>query len=344
MAIALGIIGIGGLGYLQTEAYAEMEDVRIVAGADIAQAAQDLFQREFERPVYAEYNEMIRQHGDELDAVTIVTPHTLHYDQAIQCLQQDLHVLVEKPMVTELHHAHELISTANERDLVLQVGYQRRFDPVFREIRRILTSGRIGTLHTVSCFIGQNWIHNNRGTWRVDPALSGGGQLYDTGSHLIDALLWVTDGEPMSVTASVEFAEPGVDVNSAFTLTLRGDDTPITASVGVSGDGVEIDPEEGYIFFGTEGRLQYADGVIDVERRDGTAYRTEIEGGSEFKRLNRRKLRNFAASTEGRVDPAVPASDAMQVTAVTEAVYRAAESGQAVSVQSLIEQAKPSEE
>jgi predicted dehydrogenase len=152
----------------------------------------------------------------------------------------------------------------------------------------------------------------------------------------------MVDGEPVSVTASVEFADPRIDVNSAFTLEFEGSDTPVTASVGISGDGVEVTPEEGYIFFGTEGRLQYADGTIDVKRRDGTRYRTEIEGGSGFKRLNHQKLRNFVASIEREVDPAVPGSDALRVIAVTEAVYHADELGEKVSVQSLIEQTEPS--
>ncbi|MGQ4557171.1 Gfo/Idh/MocA family oxidoreductase [Halobellus sp. GM3] len=336
MAIALGIIGIGGLGYLQTEAYSAMDEVTIVAGADIAQEAQELFQREFDRPVYTEYETMLQHHGDELDAVTVVTPHTLHYEQSMACLERGLHVLVEKPMVTDIEQAKELIDAAAERNLILQVGYQRRFDPVFQELHRLLASGRIGSLHTITGYIGQDWIHNNQGTWRVDPALSGGGQLYDTGSHLIDALLWVTEAEPLSVTASVQYADPGVDVNSAFTLRLRRDGRPITASVGISGDGVEVDPEEGYMFFGTEGRLRYTDGVIHVERRDGTSFQTEFEGGSEFTALNRRKLQHFAASIEGTAEPAVPGEVGLTVTAVTEAVYSAAESGTEVSVQSLI--------
>jgi predicted dehydrogenase len=335
MAISLGMIGIGGLGYLQAETYAEMKEVTIVAGADISADARDLFQAEFGRPVYDEYAAMLRSHGEELDAVTIVTPHTLHFDQAIACLERGLHVLVEKPMVTDIDQARELIDTAADQGLVLQVGYQRRFDPVFQELRRHLTTGGIGRLHTVNCFIGQDWLHNNRGTWRVDPALSGGGQLYDTGSHLIDALLWVTEAEPVSVTGSLEFAEPGIDVNSAFTLRMRRDDDSVVASVGVSGAGVEVEPHEGYVFFGSEGRLRYSNGVIELARRDGTTHRTEIENGSGFNQLNRRKLSNFAASIEGTAEPAVPGRVGFTITAVTEAVYRADETGTEVPVESL---------
>lgn len=341
MTLALGMVGIGGLGYLQAEAYAEMEEVTLLAGADVAEEARTLFQDEFQRPVYGEYRAMLQQHADELDAVSIVTPHTLHYDQAMTCLQRGLHVLVEKPMVTDVGHAHDLIRTAAERDLVLQVGYQRRFDPVFQELRRRVVNGHLGTLHSVSCFIGQDWIRNHRGTWRTDPSLSGGGQLYDTGSHLFDALLWVTQAEPVSATAQLEFAEPGIDVNGAITLRLRRDNQPIVASVGVSGDGVDPVPHEGYVFYGTDGRLSYAEDVIEFTQRDGTTYRTEIEDGSGFKALNRRKLQNFAASIEGAVDPAVPGEVGLMVTAVTEAVYQAAESGSDVSIQALMQSETP---
>jgi len=343
MTLALGMIGIGGLGYLQAEAYVEMEEVTLLTGADIAEEARTLFQDEFGRPVYSEYRTMLQQHADELDAVSIVTPHTLHYDQAMTCLQRGKHVLVEKPMVTDVGHAQDLVQTAAERDLVLQVGYQRHFDPVFQELRRRVVNGHLGSLHTVSCFIGQDWIRNNQGTWRTDPNLSGGGQLYDTGSHLIDALLWVTDAEPLTATAELEFAEPQIDVNGAVTLRLRRDNQPIVASVGTAGDGVDPVPHEGYVFYGTDGRLSYAEDAIEFTRRDGTTYRTKIEDGSGFKALNRRKLQNFASSIEGVVDPAVPGDVGLTVTAVTEAVYQAAETGSEVSVQSLLQQSETPE-
>jgi len=342
MAISLGMIGIGGLGYLQAEAYVDMDKVTLVAGADIAEEARNLFQGEFQRPVYSEYTTMLQQHSEELDAVTIVTPHTLHYDQAMSCLQRGFHVLVEKPMVTDIGHALDLVETAAERNVVLQVGYQRHFDFVFQELRRHVMSGHLGDLHTITCYIGQDWIETNSGTWRVDPSLSGGGQLYDTGSHLIDALLWMTGAEPTCVTAQIEYLEPQVDINSAFTLRLQGGEQPITASVGITGDGMGATPREGYVFYGTEGRLQYIDDTIELEKPDGTLYRTEIEGGSGFKSLNRRKLQNFAASTEGVAEPAVPGEVGLTVTAVTEAIYRAAETGTETSVQTLIQQAERS--
>lgn len=340
MPLDFGMIGIGGLGYLQAKAYADMEEVSIVAGADVSPDARSLFEDAFGAPAYEHYREMLGQHAGELDAVTVVTPHTLHYEHAMACLQRGLHVLVEKPMVTDVADAISLVDAATEQGLVLQVGYQRHFHPAFREIRRLLTEGRIGEVHTVSCQLGQDWIESHRGSWRVDPSLSGGGQLYDTGSHMLDVLLWVTGAEPQTVSAQLSFDAPRVDVNSALSIDLAGPDRPITASVGISGDGVEVTPWEGYVFWGTDGQLTYREDDIVVREKGGATYRTEIEDATDFDTLNERKLRNFMATIEGTEPPAAPGEVGVQVTALTEAAYRSAETDAEVAVQRLVEEAE----
>lgn len=338
MGLKIGIIGVGGLGYLQAETYQEMEGVSIVAAADVTTEARELFEREFQAPAYKTYQALIENHGSELDAVTIVTPHTLHYDQTTAALTAGLHVLVEKPMVTDVGHAVDIVERAAEQDLVVQVGYQRRFHPAFREMRRIIRDGRLGDLHTVSCFIEQNWIQNHRGSWRVNPSLSGGGQLYDTGSHLLDALLWLTGGIPQSVSADIEFDAPEVDVNSVLTIRLDCDGQDVLASVAICGDGRTVTPGEGYFLWGSEGQLAYTADELVVTEHTGITYRTEITSDYDFGVLNERKLENFIGSIEGHTQPAVPASDGLHVTALTESAYRAADTGGEVPVQSLVDE------
>jgi len=339
MQLRLGIIGVGGLGYLQAKTFTELDGVSVVCAVDVSPDARRLFEDEFGGPTYDHYRELLAEHGADLDAVSIVTPHTLHYEQAMACLRRDLHVLVEKPMVTDVAEAVELVETAADRDLVLQVGYQRHFDPAFRELRRVIGSGRIGDLHAVNCHLGQDWIEPHRDTWRANPALSGGGQLYDTGSHLLDALLWTTDAEADRVSADIEYAAPRVDVNSALSLRLLRDDQPITAGVTISGDGVEVSPKEGYFFWGTDGRASYVDDEITVSEKGAVTYRTEVGGETSFQTLNREKLANFADSIEGTAEPAVPGEVGVRVTALTEAAYRSDETGTRTSVESVIDEA-----
>lgn len=339
MALQIGVIGVGGLGYLQAKTYAELDSVDIVAAADVTADARDLFERKFHAPAYETHRALLHEHGAELDAVTIVTPHTLHYEQAMACLDRGLHVLVEKPMVTDVGQAKALVETAADRDLVLQVGYQRRFHDGFREVDRVLRSGRLGRLRAVDCFVSQNWIDNHRGTWRVNPQLSGGGQLYDTGSHLLDALVWLCHAEPVSVTAQIEYATPDVDVNSALTVALERDEHPILASVAVVGDGVDLTPREGYRFWGTEGTISYVDDQLVVDEQTGAAYRTEMAIDADFDTLNRRKLRNFVDAIERRAAPAVPGTVGLTVTALTEAAYRADANEATISVRSMVDDA-----
>lgn len=337
MGLSLGILGVGGVGYLQAKTYSEIDGISLVAAADVSSDARTLFEDEFDAPAYEHHRMLLHEHGEELDAVTIVTPHIFHFEQAKACLEWGLHVLVEKPMVIDVGHAAELVELAEERDLVLQVGYQRHFHPGFKEVRRILRSGRIGAVHTINCFLGQDWIEQHRETWRSDPSMSGGGQLYDSGSHLLDALLWTTGAEPRTVTAQMTFDEPGVDIDSALTMTLERDGRSMLAGVCISGDGVEGTPTEGYTFWGTEGRLSYTDDRISVAEKNAVTYSTTVNSGTGFKMLNRLKLENFIASIQGTAEPAVPGEVGLRVTALTEAAYRAADDAEMVSVPSLLE-------
>ena len=337
MGLRIGVIGVGGLGYLQSKTYSELEDVRIVAAADVAADARELFEGEFGAPAYQNYRALLDEHAAELDAMTIVTPHTLHYDQAMACLERDLHLLIEKPMVTEVQQAVEIIEVAEERDLDVQVGYQRHFHPAFEQMRYQIDRGAIGDIRAVNCFISQEWIENHRSTWRVDPDFSGGGQLYDTGSHLLEALLWLTDSTPKTVTAQIEYDKPSLDVNSAVTIEMEGDDDRFLSSVTITGDGDDVIPTEGYFIWGTDGSMAYVDDVLHINESDEVTYRAEIPSEFNFDTLNKRKLENFIESIHGDADPAVPAEVGLEVTALTEAIYESDETGRMVDIDAFID-------
>lgn len=340
MGIGCCAIGLGGLGHVMLEVLAAMDDVEVVAGADVSEHARALFESTFDAPAYDDYRAMLAEHAGSLDAAIIVTPHTLHYEQTRDCLRAGLHVFLEKPMVTDVSHALSLIRLADETGRQLQIGYQRHFHPAFTEIRRIIDGGRVGEIHAVNCYLGQDWVSPHSGTWRVDPALSGGGQLYDSGSHLLDALLWTTSAVPRTVSGEMRYLKPGIDINSALALTLERDGSTITASVGISGDGVELSPREGYVFWGTGGRINYDGRTLSVAEKGALTYESEITAGTDFHTLTARKLENFVAAIRGEEEPAVPGEIGLQVTALTEAAYAAAEEGRTVDVQALIEGAE----
>ncbi|WP_224336999.1 Gfo/Idh/MocA family protein [Haloprofundus halobius] len=322
-------IGLGDLGRLELRTLAALDGVDLVAGADVSPDAREAFAEEHDVPTYESYEEMLDV--EDADAACIVTPHTLHYEQARACLDRGVHVHLEKPMVTDLDHARDLQKRADEADLTLAVGYQRHLDPRFRKIRRLVDEGAIGDLHMVVCFLEQVWISIAEEQWRGNPALSGGGQLYDSGSHLLDALLWTTRADPLSVAAVVDDRGHDVDVNSALAVTLDRDGDRISASVGVSGAGRSTPaPGEGLHLWGTEGRISLADDTLTVE--SGGEVEAEDAPEPQFEELTERKLQNFVDAVRADAELVIPASDAVRVTALTEAAYEAAESRETVDI------------
>lgn len=333
--LRLGAIGLGGLAGVQLDALAEIDGVDVVAGADIDPAAREAFETDVGAPAYDDHEAMLA--AEELDVATIVTPHTLHYEQAVACIDRGVDVHLEKPMVTRVADAVDLVRRAAEADCVLQVGYQRHFHPAYREMRRVVETGRVGEVHMVSCYLGQDWIGGQLGSWRTDPDLSGGGQLSDSGSHLLDAALWTTDSEPREVTALMDYRDHAVDVNTAIAATLSGPDRPITASVGVSGDGTAM--EEGLVVWGTGGHLEYTDGVLTVSEAAGETYTAEPTA-PDYRAITKAKLEAFAEAVRGERDVAVPGEYGLRVTALTEAAYRSVEEGRPVDAQALVEDAR----
>ncbi|MFC4356765.1 Gfo/Idh/MocA family protein [Halobium salinum] len=327
-------IGVGDLGRLELDLVAAVDDVDVVAGADPNPDAREAFAHEHDAPAFADHVEMLDE--TDPDAAVIVSPHTLHYEQALDCLERDVHVHLEKPMVTDVAHAHDLVDAAEERGLTLAVGYQRHVDPRFREIRRLVDEGRIGELHAAHCHLEQVWIKWTRHQWRGNPDLSGGGQLYDSGSHLLDALLWTTRSTPVSVAAAVDDRGEDVDVNSALAAVLDRGESTITASIGVSGDGTSTPaPGESLRLLGTEGAITFDGETVEVVE-NGVTYEASPQEPS-FEEVTERKLRNFVEAIRDEADLDIPATDALKVTALTEAAYEAAETGRTVDVARLLD-------
>lgn len=340
-------IGLGGIARVEYKYLVGLDEVELLAGSDIAETPRKQFESDLGVPAYESVEELLTAHADEADAAVIITPHTLHYDQIMTCFDHGLHVFVEKPMVTGIENAVDVVETADERDRLLQVGYQRHFHAGYRELKRIATNGRIGDVHMASCYLGQDWIRPQieGDAWRTRRELSGGGQLYDSGSHLLDVLLWVTESRPAEVAALMEYRDHDIDVNSALSVRLERDGESVLASIGVSGDGpASPHTSEGIVIWGTEGRVEYSgDDVITVVEKDGTNrthYTTDITDGTDFETVFTAKLENFVDAVRGEADPQVPGDVGLRVTALTEAAYRAFEEGTTVDVAAELEAAR----
>ena len=140
------------------------------------------------RPTSPICTEFLADFAGELDAVFILTPHKYHHEQAKACLEAGLDVLLEKPMVMNADEARSLIETRDRCGQHLVVAFQGSLSPQVRTAVKMLRSGAVGDLLSISATIWQNWGPATVGTWRQQPDIAGGGMLFDTGAHMLNTV------------------------------------------------------------------------------------------------------------------------------------------------------------
>jgi len=124
-----------------------------------------------------------------LDAAFIITPHVFHHDQTVACMEAGLDVLLEKPMVMNAAEAVSLMAAQERSGRLLVVAFPGSLSPQIRTAVRMLRSGELGRLLSISATVWQDWGPNTANTWRQVPAMAGGGFLFDTGAHMLNTLV-----------------------------------------------------------------------------------------------------------------------------------------------------------
>ena len=323
--LAIGVIGIGGLGSHMADQFDGLDDATIAAIADVSEDARTSGGERFDVPEpdrFADYEEMLGTAS--LDAVQITTPHTLHYEQIVAALDCDLDVYCEKPLVTSLEQAHDLVDRDAATDCTIMVGYQRHLDPAFRAVRERYADGdhepRFLTAEiTQDLFAGDNWY--------LDPDLSGGGQIYATGTHIIDAMLWSTGLTPVSVGATLDLDDvPRLDKHAALTV---GFENGAVGTIAISGDTRRV--REHHHYWDDEGAI-YVDGrewdarTVRTIDGDGTEHDPHLGGPSVS------KAEAFVTAVREGTEPPATVHDALRATVVQEAAYEADARGTRVDV------------
>jgi predicted dehydrogenase len=152
-------------------------------------------------PNEPDWQKLLVKHGSNMEAVFIITPHALHHDQTKACLEAGLDVLLEKPMVMTAAEARSLIETRDRTERLLVVAFQGSLSPQVRLASRLLRANEFGRLLSISGVVWQNWGPNTANTWRQNPAMAGGGFLFDTGAHLLNTVADLADEDFNEVAA-----------------------------------------------------------------------------------------------------------------------------------------------
>ena len=178
------IIGLGWWGRVHVDAVHNNSDkvkIRRVVDLDI-DGVRD-FAAEQGLELTANYQDALDD--PDVDAVVLVTPHSLHTEQIVAAAAAGKHVFTEKPFALNKADAERAVAAANEAGIQLGLGHNQRYAAPQIEIKRMIDAGELGAI----MHLEGNTSHNTLSgfvSWRHDPKEAPGGGLYHMGSHYID--------------------------------------------------------------------------------------------------------------------------------------------------------------
>jgi 1,5-anhydro-D-fructose reductase (1,5-anhydro-D-mannitol-forming) len=158
--------------------------------------------------------------GDpKIDAVYVASPVAMHAEQTIASLRAGKHVLCEKPVALDYAQAESMAYAARESGRLLGIAYYRRLYPKLIRAKQLVAEGAIGRPVLVEANY-HGWLESPDRGWLKDPALAGGGPLYDVGSHRIDACNFLF-GRPLRATGLLSNALHELAVEDSATALIE---------------------------------------------------------------------------------------------------------------------------
>lgn len=267
------------------------------------------------------------------DAVVIANPTSLHHDYLRDAVAAGRHVYVEKPASHSSAGLDAIDRQARDRNLVVCVGSQFRFNPALERIKAMLDAERIGRLLTVVAASGENIAdyHPNEDyrTGYAARAELGGGVLL-TQIHQIDYLNWLFGGFRSAFALPTETPELGINVESCVSYMLSGKSSPpVIGHLNY----LQRPKHTMMEIIGSEGRISwsYEDNsvvLVRCEANESSNWSAPFNRDIMFHGI----LRDFLEAIAGRSALRSPLADGISAIRIVEAIKASTESGRPESV------------
>ena len=192
MTVRFGLLGAGRIGKVHAQAITGNPDARLAAVADALPAAA--------QAIAAQYGAEVRtieaiEAAADIDAVVICTPTDTHADLIERFARAGKAIFCEKPIDLDVARVQACLKVVAGTGAKLMVGFNRRFDPHFRAVRRAIDDGSVGTVEMV------NITSRDPGAPPVDYIRRSGGIFRDMTIHDFDMARWLLGEEPAVVAA-----------------------------------------------------------------------------------------------------------------------------------------------
>lgn len=285
--VKVGVVGIGHLGNYHLQKYHKLPGCRIAGVVDLIEARAQKAAKTYNCPSFTDHHKLI----GSVDAVSIAVPTVFHHRIAKDFLEAGVDVLLEKPIAATIKEADELITVADAKELIFQIGFLERFNPAIIALETFLGKPLFIETHRLHPFF-------ERGT-DVDVIL-------DLMIHDLDIILHFVKSPVRSVEAvGVSVLSDKVDIANARITFNSGCVANVTAS-RVTGKTMQK-----IRFFGLEGyhAVDYAKReLVSLSRKNGVDGKMEITGNPvEIRNRDplEEEIASFLDAVINRTPPAV---------------------------------------
>ena len=324
--LLLGVLGCADIAVNRVvPALAGSQRVRVLAlasrdGARARQWAEKLGVPE----AYGSYAELLRR--EDLEAVYVPLPNSLHAPWTLAALAAGKHVLCEKPLALTVREARLMIAAARKSGRVLMEGFMYRHHPRNRRALELLRSGEIGELASIESEF--SYFLPDSGSYLFDPR-RGGGALYDVGCYCVHVARAAAAEEPREAFAVWRRSPGGVDLSIAGMLRFPG------GALCTFHASMKEEPRFGYRLVGTRGLIEAPWAFVSHGRetrlllqKAEKAQELSFPGSDEYLL----EFEHFADLCRGICAPLFPIEDALGNLHALEALRRSAARGRPVRV------------
>ena len=216
--IKWGVLGTAGIAKGQTipgMKEAANCELYAIAGRNIEKAK--LFQEEFGfEKASGSYEELIQD--ENVEAIYIPLPNTMHYEWTVKALEAKKHVLCEKPLAPSEEIAQKMIETANKNGVLLMEAFAYLHSPFTKAVKEEIVNKTIGdVVYMESTFITSDYDLSNIRV-RRDTL---GGCMYDLGCYNTSQILWMLEEEPERIMAISDFSNQGIDSYTSAIMNFK---------------------------------------------------------------------------------------------------------------------------
>jgi predicted dehydrogenase len=318
------IVGLGRWGRSLVQAVHRKSDrIRFTRAVDAAPEKVRAFADQHGLPLSSDFELVLRDAS--VQAMVIVTPHSLHRPMVEAAARAGKHAFCEKPLALKLTDAQAMVRACEEAGVVLAVGHNRRLWASMQALAHLVRDGALGqVLHIEGHFSNENST-NAAGTWRDSPAESPAGGMTATGLHLLDAFVHLL-GPIRRIHGYQSIRKPAPDPRDTATLLIE-------FASGASGTIATVRPTPFFWrvhVFGDRASAEVTGETDIVLRKTGLKAERQTFEAIDSLRL---ELETFADAVEGYAAFHIAPHEMLANVAAFEGAVKALQSNSAVEVQ-----------